>query len=186
LSVSAVFWLGAINVRFIIGNELLNYDEFYFRTMIPVDEENQIFRLLSYSSIIITVSYFLVLLSVIFFLKKCNLSFRENGWLLMSVILFFTFVPVEIYTSYLDIKFFLLFLKNPPNHDELLKIFGERVGFLKGVPWIAVLSYYTIIFLSIFRPLSKSKEQLELEKKRNEEYSYKYYLHEEDDLADIK
>lgn len=100
----------------------------------------------------------------------------------MSCILFFVFVPVELYTSYLDLKFVLLFNTRPENHDELLKLFGARIGFLKGVPWIAVLSYYTIIGITIFQPLKKSREQLEHEKNRAKEHSYKYIFHEEDDL----
>lgn len=182
LIVSAIFWLGGINIRAIIGNDLLNYDEFSFRTDIPPDEENWIFRLLSFSSIFIMSSYAVVLLSAIAFLKTSRLNIKENAWLLMCSILFFAFVPVEIYTYYLDIKFYLLYLQNPPNHDGLLKIFGERIGFLKGVPYIAVLSYYTIIFIAVFRPLHKTKAQLEEEKIKEKEYSYKYHMHEDDDL----
>lgn len=186
LIVSAIFWLGGINVRAIIGNDLLNYDEFSFRTGIPPDEENWIFRLLSFSSILIMISYAVVLTSVIGFLKSSKLNIRENAWLLMCSILFFAFVPVEIYTYYLDIKFYLLYLQNPPNHDGLLKIFGERIGFLKGVPYIAVLSYYTIIFIAVFRPLHKTKSQLEEDKKKESEYSYNYIMHEDDDLDILK
>lgn len=182
LIVSSVFWLGGINIRAIIGNDLLNYDEFSFRTSIPPDEENWIFRMLSFSSIFIMSSYAVVLISAIAFLKTARINIKENAWLLMCSILFFVFVPVEIYTYYLDIKFYLLYLTNPPNHDGLLKIFGERIGFLKGVPYIAVLSYYTIILIAVFRPLSKTKTQLEEEKKKANEYSYKYIMHEDDDL----
>lgn len=186
LIVSAIFWLGGINIRAIIGNDLLNYDEFSFRTGIPPDEENWIFRMLSFSSIFIMSSYAVVLASAIAFLKTAKLNFKQNAWLLMCSILFFVFVPVEIYTYYLDIKFYLLYLTNPPNHDELLKIFGERIGFLKGVPYIAVLSYYTIILIAVFRPLTKTKEQLEEEKMKQKEYSYKYIMHEDDDLDILK
>jgi hypothetical protein len=74
------------------------------------------------------------------------------------------FVPVEIYTYSLDSKFILLFFSNPPNHDELLKIFGERIGALSGLPVIAVFCYYTIIPIVIFKPL-KRKSTINEEKK---------------------
>jgi hypothetical protein len=186
LIVSGIFFLGGINIRAIIGNDLLNYDEFSFRTSIPPDEENMIFRMLSFSSLFIMWAYLVVLISAIAFLKTAKLNIRQNAWLLMCSILFFAFVPVEIYTSYLDIKFYLLFLTNPPNHDGLLKIFGERIGFLKGVPYIAILSYYTIILIAVFRPLNKTKAQLEEEKIKEKEYSYKYFMHEDDDLDILK
>ncbi len=183
LIVSAIFWLGAINVRFFIGNQLLNYDEFNFRTSIPPDEENQIFKMISDSSLLIMLSYPLVLISAVLFLKSCKISLRENPWLLMCAILFFVFVPVEIYTSYIDLKFILLFNQRPANHDQLLKYFGERIGFLRGVPWIAVMCYYSIIWLSVFRPMKKSMEFLSEEEKQLETiHGYKYIFHEDDDL----
>ena len=183
LVVSAIFWLGAINVRFFIGNQLLNYDEFNFRTSIPPDEENQIFKMISDASILIMIFYPIVLISAIVFVKNCKISMRENPWLLMSSMLFFVFVPVEIYTSYIDLKFILLFNQRPANHDQLLKYFGERIGFLRGVPWIAVMSYYTIIWLAVFKPLKKSTEELaEEEKKIIDVHGYKYIFHEDDDI----
>jgi hypothetical protein len=163
---SAIFWLGAINIRAVIGNELLNYDQFNFRTSIPPDRENTLFQLIVNSSIVIVSSYFVVLISAIWFLKTTNLKFRENGWLIMSCILFFAFVPVEVYTYYLDIKFALLYFSHPPNHDELLRIFGRRLGALSGIPVIALFCYYTIIGLAIFRPLSNRPAEPEDEKKK--------------------
>jgi len=185
LIVSAVVWLGAINVRGLVGNDLLTYDEFSFRTSIPPDEENWIFRTISNTSGLIFLAYVTTLVSAIFFVKKAEINTRENPWYLMCCILFFIFVPVEIYSSYLDLKFYLLFITNPPVHDGLLKIFGERVGFLKGVPYIALLSYYAIILIAVFQPMKKSIAQIEEEKKLFEdEYSYKYFMHDKDDLKE--
>lgn len=183
LIVFGIFWLGAIVVRFFIGNQLLNYDEFNFRTSIPPDEENQIFKMISDASLLIMIAYPIVLVSVIVFLKSCKLNLRENPWLLMCAVLFFVFVPVELYTSFLDLKFVLLFNKRPANHDRLLELFGERIGFLRGVPWIAVMSYFTIVWLAVFQPLKKSSAELEEESRLLEEtHGYKYIFHEEDDL----
>lgn len=179
-----IAWLGAINVRFLIGNELLIFDEFNFRTAIPPDEEDTIFRMVANSSILIIFAYFFTLVCAIGFVKTCKLSFKEHPWLLMCAILFFVFVPVEVYTLYLDYEFIILFYSRPENHDELLKIFGERIGFLKGTPWVALLSYYCIIFISIFQPLKKSKQELEDAKNEiRKKYSYDYIYHEDDDLV---
>ncbi|MBL8006572.1 MAG: hypothetical protein JNJ56_03515 [Ignavibacteria bacterium] len=183
LMTGAIFWLGAINVRFFIGNQLLNYDEFNFRTSIPPDEENQIFKMISDSSLMIMAVYPVVFIAAIVFLRNCKINLRENPWLLMSAVLFFVFVPVEIYTSYIDLKFIMLFDKRPANHDRLLELFGERIGFLRGVPWIAVMSYYTIIWLAVFKPLKKSTAELEEEEKKIQDtHGYKYIFHEDDDL----
>lgn len=159
LIIASIFWLGGINIRALIGNELLDYDEFEFKTSIPPDRENTIFQLISNSSLVIIISYAVVLISAIWFVSTAKIDIKDNGWYLMSIILFFIFVPVEIYTYYLDIKFMLLFHSKPPDHDELLKIFGERLGALSGVPVIALLCYYTIIPLVIFKPLKKNHDE---------------------------
>lgn len=159
LIAGAVFWLGGINIRALVGNELLNYDQFDFRTSIPPDRENTLFQMICNSSLVIVISYFFVLFSAIWFLVTTKLKMRQNGWLLMCSILFFIFVPAEIYTYYLDVKFIVLFFSGPPNHDGLLKIFGERLGALSGVPVIAMFCYYTIIPIAVFRPLRKKDEE---------------------------
>ena len=80
----------------------------------------------------------------------------------------------------------MVYLSKPPIHDELLEIFGKRIGLFKGLPWIAVLTYYTIV-IAVFKPLRKSIKQLEEEdKKKSEEYSYKYIMHEDDDIEEEK
>jgi len=163
LIIAAIFWLGGINIRALVGNELLIYDQFKFRTSIPPDRENTLFQIIANSSIVIMSGYFVVLASVIWFLSTTKLKMKENGWLLMSSVLFFIFVPVEVYTYFLDFKFILLYYSNPPNHDQLLELFGERLGGLSGIPVIALMCYYTIIGLVIFKPLKKVKVDKEKE-----------------------
>jgi len=157
LVISAIFWLGGINIRTLIGNELLDYDQFDFRTSLPPDRENTLFQMISNASLVVVIGYVIVLISAIWFIATTKLKMKENGWLLMSAILFFMFVPVEIYTNYLDVRFMILYHQGPPNHDELLKLFGERIGAFRGVPVIAMLCYYTIIPIAVFRPLRKQK-----------------------------
>jgi hypothetical protein len=161
LIISAVFWLGGINIRTLIGNELLDYDQFDFKTSIPPDRENTLFQMMSNASLVVVISYAIVLLSAIWFIVTTKLKMKENGWLLMCAVLFFLFVPVEIYTNYLDIRFMILFQSRPPNHDGLLQLFGERLGGLSGVPVIAMFCYYTIIPIAVFKPLRKVKELTE-------------------------
>lgn len=132
LIIGAIFWLGAVNVRFIIGNELLIYDEFNFRVSIPPDEENVIFKMVSNSNIVVMIAYVVTFFSALMFTIKSKINIKENPWFLMCCILFFVFAPIEFYMSYIDLKFVLLYHSNPPNHDELLELFGERIGFLKG------------------------------------------------------
>ncbi len=109
LIAAAIFWLGGINIRALAGNELLNYDQFNFKTSIPPDREYTLFQMIAYSSLVIVISYAVVLISAIWFISTTHLKIKENGWLLMSAILFFMFVPAELYTYYIDVRFMMLF-----------------------------------------------------------------------------
>ena len=91
LVTGAIFWLGAINVRFIIGNELLIFDEFNFRESIPPDEENLIFKMVANTSMLIMIAYVVTFISAIAFVKTAKINLKENPWFLMSCILFFVF-----------------------------------------------------------------------------------------------
>ncbi len=178
---AGITFLGGINIRFIIGNQLLNFDEFSFRTDLLLEEQNLIFRLLSYSSLVIMFAYLVLFISAIMFLINYKVNYHENVWLLMCAILFFIFSPVEFYSSYLDFKFYLLYLQPNPDWKLQLTLFGKRIGFLKGVPWIGLLGYYTIIILAIFKPMRKTKEELEKVEEVNKQYSYDYLMQEDDD-----
>jgi len=178
---AGITFLGGINIRFIIGNQLLNFDEFSFRTDLLLEEQNLIFRLLSYSSLVIMFAYLVLFISAIMFLINYKVNYHENVWLLMCAILFFLFSPVEFYSSYLDFKFYLLYLQPNPDWKLQLTLFGKRIGFLKGVPWIGLLGYYTIIILAIFKPMRKTKEELEKVEEVNKQYSYDYLMQEDDD-----
>jgi hypothetical protein len=65
LAIAAIFWLGGINIRAVISNELLVYDQFQFRTSIPPDRENTLFQLMSNASLVIIISYAVVLISAV-------------------------------------------------------------------------------------------------------------------------
>jgi ABC-type cobalamin transport system permease subunit len=155
LAVGAIFWLGGINIRAIIGNELLEPGTLNLRQGLPLDAERTLFDLLARSSILTIISYVVVFMSSIIYLVTTSLKFKENGWLLMVAILFYVFTPVEIYTTYLDTKSLHLWFFSSPSLQELRELFVKRIGALSGLPVIALLCYYTIIGLIVWRPLKK-------------------------------
>lgn len=155
LMVCSIIWLGAVNVRAVIGNELLNFGTLQFKTSLDAELEREIFRLISLSSVIVIGGYLGTFASAILFVRTTALSFKQNGWLMMSAILFFIFSPVEFYTLFLDWRMIALdFFSNPPLTDFRI-LFIHRLAALAGVPMIALLSYYTIIGLVVWQPMKK-------------------------------
>ena len=63
------------------------------------DAEREIYRLLSFASLAVIISYIVALGSSVVFLATSPFRFREHGWLLICAILFYLFVPVEIFTK---------------------------------------------------------------------------------------
>jgi hypothetical protein len=155
LIVSSIIWLGAVNVRAVIGNELLNFGTLQFKTSLDAELEREVFRLISLSSVIVIGGYLGTFASAILFVKATALPFKQNGWLMMSALLFFIFSPVEFYTLFLDWRMISLDFFSNPSLTDLRILFIHRLAALAGVPMIALLSYYTIIGLVVWRPMKK-------------------------------
>jgi hypothetical protein len=155
LVVASIFWLGAVNIRAMIGNDMLKTGTLEFEEILDPEAEREIFRLLSFASVVIIISYAVVLISGTVFLLTSPFRLKENGWLMMSAILFYAFVPVEAFTMYLDGKMAYWEFFTTNGNDVFRELFVARVGALAGAPVIALLCYYTIIALAVFRPFTK-------------------------------
>jgi len=155
LIVGAFIWLGAVNVRAVIGNELLVFGTLGFKENLNSDLEREIFRLISLSSLIVIGGYLTTFFSALAFVRTTPLRFKENGWLTMSALLFFIFSPVEFYTIFLDWRMIALDFFSSPTLREFRVLFIHRLAALAGVPMIALLCYYTIIALAIWQPMKR-------------------------------
>lgn len=153
--VAGFLWLGGIHIRAVIGNDLLQLGTLRFEEYISPDAEREVYRLLSFVSLIVICSYVVVLISTIVFLATSPFKLKEHGWLLMSAILFYVFVPVESFTIFLDAKMIYQEFFTTADNQVFRELFIARVAALAGTPLIALLCYYTIIGLVIFQPLRK-------------------------------
>ena len=157
--IACIFWLGAVNIRAIIGNDMLKIGTLEFEEYLASEAEREIFRLLSFTSLVVIISYIVALISSIVFLATSPLRMKEHGWLLISAILFYLFVPVELFTMYLDGEMIYQEFFTTADNNVFRELFIARVGALAGAPFIATLCYYTIVGLAIFQPLRKKQTQ---------------------------
>jgi len=155
---SAIIWLGGVNARAIIGNDLLKTGTLEFEEFLAPEAEREIFRLLSMTSMVIMASYAVLFFSSILFLVSSPYRMKEHGWLLMSAILFYVFVPVEAFTMYLDSKMIYQEFFTTVDNEVFRELFVRRMGALKGAPVVALLCYYTIVGLVVFQPFRKKQE----------------------------
>jgi hypothetical protein len=155
LIVSSIIWLGGANIRALIGNQMLKFGTLEFDDFIAPEAEREIFRLLSLSALAVIGAYCMTLISSIVFLVSSPFRLKEHGWLLMSAILFYIFVPVEAFLIYLDGKMMYLEFFTTEDNTVFRELFLARLGALSGVPLIATLCYYTIIVLVVFQPMKR-------------------------------
>lgn len=154
--ISSVLWLGGSHIRAIIGNDLLTFGTLEIKD-INLDAELEIYRLISLASLSIMGSYCVALVSSIVFLWTSPFRLKEHGWLMISAILFYLFVPVEVFTMYLDGKMIYNEFFTTVDNEALRGLFLDRLGALAGTPFIATLCYYTIIILAVFQPLKRKQ-----------------------------
>lgn len=157
--VASFFWLGTSNVRAIVGNQLLDFGTAEFKQNLNPFVEREYYDVVALCSSIMLGGYVFVLVGAIGFISTTELSFKNHGWLLICTILFFIFVPVEIYTLTLDWKIIGLNYWGDWPIEEFRKIFLKRLTALSGAPFLATLTYYSIIVIAIWQPLKTTSQQ---------------------------
>jgi hypothetical protein len=117
------------------------------------------FALMSRGSIVLIAAYAMVFLSGIAFWLRGPYSVKKDRWFLAAVICFYGWVPIDLYTIGLDLRFAALFDPNAPLTDALRSLFLSRQQSLGPIPLFILLAYLTAIGLSIFRPGSAKDER---------------------------
>ncbi len=158
LILSSVFWIGGITIRAMLGGDMLKFGTLEFEDYLSPDVERELFRLISLVSIVVLASYIVVIVSSVVFLITSPFRLREHGWLMMSAILLYLFVPVELFTGYIDAKMIYNEFFTTVDNATFRELFIARIGALKGTPIIAMLCYYTIIVLAVFQPFRRPSD----------------------------
>ena len=152
---AAIIWLGGSNIRAMIGFDLLQTGTIEFKSNIHPYVERTVFALIAQSSVFVDLAYIVLWMAGIVYLRMTDLRLKEQGWLMMAAILFYMFTPVEIYLMVLDGR--MWFLDHIGSNDlvEFRVLFIHRLTALAGVPFIALLCYYTGIVVSVLQPLRR-------------------------------
>jgi len=151
----AIFWLGGITIRAMIGFDLLQTGTIDFKPNIHPYVERAVYALIAQSSVVVDVAYVVTWIAGILYLRTTNYRLKQEGWLMMCAVLFYLFTPVEVYTGVLDAKIWYLDHIGSNDLVEFRKLFIHRLAALAGVPMIALFCYYTAVAVAVFRPLRK-------------------------------
>jgi hypothetical protein len=153
---SSVIWLYALSLKNYEAGSLLVFGTVEFQLLIDPVSERMVYDSIAQYSIIAIASYPIVILSAFAFVKTTRRSLKENGWLMMSAILLFMFIPLELYCFWLDWKIVGLNYWGEWPLEEFRKAVLARVTALAGLPLIAQLCYFTIPIFVIFKPFQRN------------------------------
>ncbi len=171
LIIAGALWLGGTVYRALIANELFIPGSLEFDPAVQPAQEQTLYQLIFASSVVVLVSYLITLISAIVVFWRIPLRVKDHGWLLMAAILVFMFVPVEMFTAYLDIHFFYLWdwTTDAMNSQgaqafmdvqtELRKTISHRIGALAGLPVMAALCYITASIIVIWQPMRRKHSE---------------------------
>ena len=155
IALGAVLWLGSVHARALLANDLLVPGTLTMDATVPPAVERHIYHQLATQALTMIPGYLLVLAGSIVFLARSPYRPKDHGWLMMSAILLFLFVPVEAFTMLLDVRMVLMEFFGGGTADQFRELFLARMQALAGAPLIAQLCYYTIIVLVAVQPFRK-------------------------------
>ena len=144
LALGASLLLGGIAFQMVIGISLMS--------VVDESAERFGFALMSRGSILLIIAYALVFVSGIVFWLRGPYSLRKDRWFLVAFFCFYGWVPIDLYTIGLDIRFAALFNPNAPLTNELKSLFLSRSQSLGPIPLFILLGYLMAIGLIIFKP----------------------------------
>ncbi len=157
---SGALWLGSYTVKIFSFFNLFDLDQnnslILKASLINVDMKPVIFELVPVLTISLT-SYIVFIISGLLFLFISKINLRENGWIFISVMIVLLCFPFEIYLSIKDYELTRMILSGSSDSTSMLEIIKSRTTALSSFPIVALVLHYSIVFLFVFKPLTKKK-----------------------------
>lgn len=157
---SGALWLGSYTVKLFSFFNLFELDQnnslILKASLVNVDLKPVMFELVPVLTISLT-SYIVFIISGLLFLFISKINLRENGWIFISVIIVLFCLPFEIYLSMKDYELTRLILIGSSDSTGMLEIIKSRMTSLSSFPIVALILHYSIVFLFVFKPLTKKK-----------------------------
>lgn len=154
-ALSCIFWLGSYLLRLIIAYQL--FDETITNRRNYINDLNINGILIALNPAVITTFALFVsfLLFYFLFLVTSKINLRKNGWLFIITILIFITAPFEIYLMTIDYRIFSRVASGVFQSSEVVSLIIKRFKSLSSFPVIELLSYCAVIFLALFKPMTK-------------------------------
>ena len=150
LALGFVLLLGGIAAQMVVGISTMG---------VTGEMERFGMAVMSRVSQLLIVAYFMVFVSGVVLWLSSPTALKKKGWFRAALLLFYIWLPVDIYTIVLDIRFARLFDLNKPLTEELKALHFGRWQTLGILPLLALLGYLVAIALVVFRPQFKKQTE---------------------------
>ncbi len=153
ISISGLFWFGGTLFRGVVSFRLFEPLSLIVRSELTAEAIEQTLLIIGLINLYVLPAYIIFIILYLIFLIYSDIKLKENGWFFISTLIIFLFLPMEIYLGTLDVKFTILVYTQDFSLNQGLSLLIQRISALSGLPAIALFSYFSIIYLIIFRPL---------------------------------
>jgi hypothetical protein len=148
-------WLGSYVARHMIIYQLFEPENLDLKNMFNSNNIESVIKTIAPVFVLnmITFIVFLLMFMVLIFISKFNI--KENGWILIIVLAVFITAPFELYLLYTDFLIIKKVYFSSSFDITIIDSIKERITVLNSFSLIEIFTYLGIIFLIVFRPLTK-------------------------------
>lgn len=157
---SGAIWLGSYITRLSLFYQLFQATELTLKEFVTGQNISGIFQTLIAAISINLIFYLLMIASFIIFVLTAKLSLKQNGWLFISVVLILITAPFELYLMLIDYNIVSQIFSGNFDPKLILTLVVKRFTILSSFPIVEILSYFAVIYLFLFQPLSGTRKRL--------------------------
>ncbi len=154
---SGSLWLGSYVVKLFVSYRLFEETGFVLRGYLNESNLSEIFKIMLPLFLTSFVLYMIFIITFILFVFVSGLKFKKNGWLFIITLLVIITFPFEAYLMNIDYKIIWLISNDYFNSSEVIELITKRFKIFSSFSVIEVFCYFAIIFLLIFKPLTKEE-----------------------------
>lgn len=154
---SGALWLGSYVTRLFITYRFFEDTGFVLKAYYNTGNLNEILITLLplfTSTFVLYIVFFIFFIS---FLISSKINLKNNGWLFLITILVLVTFPFEAYLMTIDLEIISSVYSESFNPNDIIELIKDRFKIFSSFPVIEIFCYFAIVFLFIFKPLSKEK-----------------------------
>lgn len=152
---SGALWLGSYTARLFITYRLFENTELILKSYYTSSNLSEVLLTLLPAFTSTLILYIVFILLFVSFLISSGISLKKNGWLFMITVLILVTAPFEVYLMTIDFNIISQVNSESFNPEDIINLIIKRFKVFGSFPVIEIFCYFAIVFLLIFKPLTK-------------------------------